>query len=248
MCRQMTTFVLVHGAWHGSWAWDRVAPRLRDSGARVLTPTLSGLGGNVAEANREIGLCTHVDDVVRVLDGLSEERVILVGHSYAGLVAREAADRRSERVAKIILVEGWAGPSGSSLLSLAPGWFSDGIRKAAAEGGDGWLIPAPHPAVFGITEAADVDWLQGKLRSQPLRTFNEATRLTGAVDEIPGVGIYCRPQNFPFAEIAAELGYELVGVDGPHDLMVSNPGFVAEQLLAAAEEGEVLLRAIGRRS
>jgi pimeloyl-ACP methyl ester carboxylesterase len=240
----MTTFLLVHGAWHGGWAWDRVASRLRERGAVVATPTLSGLGGEAAQADLETGLRTHVDDVLRALEGLSGEPVILVGHSYAGLVVREAADRRPERVEKIVLIEGWAGPNGSSLLSLAPDWFADGIRQAAGASG---LIPPPHPAVFGIIETPHVEWLQTRLRSQPLATFSEATRLTGAVDEIPGVGIYCRPQNFPFAEIADGLGYELIGVDGPHDLMVSDPGVVAEQLLAAAEEGEMLLRSSGRR-
>jgi pimeloyl-ACP methyl ester carboxylesterase len=240
----MTTFVLVHGAWHGGWAWDRVAPRLRESGGVVATPTLTGLGGDPAEANRKAGLRTHVDDVIRVLDALPSVPVILVGHSYAGLVVREAADRRPEQVERIVLVEGWAGPSGSSMLSLVPDWFADGIRKAATDEGDGWLIPPPHPAVFGITDATDVEWLQRKLRAEPLRTFSEATRLTGVVEEIPGVGIYCRPQNFPFAEIADQLGYELVGVDGPHDLMVRDPGFVADQLLEVSEKAMPL---VGRR-
>jgi pimeloyl-ACP methyl ester carboxylesterase len=235
----MTTFVLVHGAWHGGWAWDRVSPRLRKAGATVVAPTLSGLG-NRPEAPSEIGLATHVEDVVRAIDAVADGPATLVGHSYAGLVVREAADRRPERVEKIVLIDGWAGPDGSSLFSLAPTWFTEGIRKAVADGDDPALIPTPHPAVFGITDPADVSWLEGELRRQPLRSFTDTTRLTGVVDEIPGVAIHCNPPNLPFAEFGHDLGYELVAVDGPHDVMVSDPSLVTDCLLA-------LVRATGER-
>jgi pimeloyl-ACP methyl ester carboxylesterase len=231
----MTPFVLVHGAWHGGWAWDRVAPELREAGATVVAPTLTDPGEPALGPDGEVGLRTHVDDVVRVLDALVDGPAILVGHSYAGLVVREAADRRPERVRRVVLVEGWAGPNGTSLLDAAPAWFGDGIRNAVEKGGGGGLIPAPHPAVFGITDPADVSWLAAKLRPQPLRTFTDPTQLSGAVDDIPGIGIYCRPQSFPFAEIAERLGYELIGVDGPHDVMVSDPNLLTDRLLAIAE-------------
>jgi pimeloyl-ACP methyl ester carboxylesterase len=233
----MTTFVLVPGAWHGGWAWDRIAPRLEAAGATALAPTLTGLGDRGPTDGATAGLKTHVEDVVGVLDTLSDERAVLVGHSYAGLVVREAADRRPERVRQIVLVDGWAGPAGSSLLSLAPAWFGDGIFSAVKEGGDPSVIPAPHPAVFGIGGPDDVRWLEQRLRPQPLQTFTEPTTLSGAVDEIPGVGIYCRPQNFPFAELADELGYELIGIDGPHDVMVSAPDLLTDHLLAITTGG-----------
>jgi pimeloyl-ACP methyl ester carboxylesterase len=231
----MTAFVLVHGAWHGGWAWDRVTPLLLEAGATVVVPTLTGPGEPASEPSGEVGLRTHVEEVVRVLDALADGPAILVGHSYAGLVVREAADRRPERVRRVALVDGWAGPDGTSLLSAAPAWFGDGIRQAVADGGDGGLIPAPHPAVFGITDPADVGWLAGRFRPQPLGTFTEPTRLSGAVDEIPGIGMYCRPPNLPFAEIAERLGYQLIGVDGPHDVMVSDPELLADRLLWIAE-------------
>ena len=235
----MTTFVLVHGAWHGGWAWDRIVPGLEAAGARALAPTLTGLADDRLGDGATVCLRTHVEDVVGVLDTLTNEPVVLVGHSYAGLVVREAANRRPERVKKIVLVDGWAGPDGSSLLSLAPTWFGDGIHAAVEDGCHPRLIPAPHPAVFGIGAPDDVRLLEQRLRPQPLRTFTDPTILTGAVDEIPGVGIYCRPENLPFAELASELGYELVGIDGPHDVMVSDPRLVAGQLLAISETGVV---------
>jgi pimeloyl-ACP methyl ester carboxylesterase len=223
----VTTFVLVHGAWHGDWAWERVVPLLESTGARVVAPNLT--------VESDVGLSDHVNEVVAVLDALpADGRTVIVGHSYGGLVVRQAADVRADRVAHVVLVDGWAGGDGASLFSLAPEWFVDGIRKATAAK-NGWSIPAPHPAVFGIAEPDDIQWLDARLRSHPVRTFEEATRLSGAIEAISGTGLYCSPSNLPFAQFAAELGYRVVALDGPHDVMLTDPESLARELLAAAE-------------
>ncbi|MEV0749630.1 alpha/beta hydrolase [Streptomyces sp. NBC_00184] len=219
----MTTFVLVHGAWHGSWAWERVTPILLAAGARVVAPDLT--------LDRDVGLRHHVDEVVTAIDATAGDDLVLVGHSYAGLVVRQAADRRPERVAHLVLVEGWAGPDGSGLAQLAPDWFMAAMR---ANAGDGWCVPAPAPESFGITEPGEARRLEQRLRGQPLRTFTEPTRLTGAVGRIPGTGVHCRPATFPFARFAAELGYRDIALDGPHDVMLSDPRSVADVLLSCA--------------
>jgi pimeloyl-ACP methyl ester carboxylesterase/ketosteroid isomerase-like protein len=225
----MTTFILVHGAWHGDWAWDRVVPFLERAGAQVVAPSLT--------LERDVGLTTHVDEVLAVLDAVpTDGQTLLVGHSYAGLVVRQVADARPDSVDELILVEGWAGPDGASMLSLAPDWFVEGIRTAARANG-GRRIPAPNSAVFGIDDPETAAWLQERLRPQPLRTFTEPTRLTGAVDAVRGTGVYCRPQNFPFAQFADDLGYPLVALDGPHDVMLARPEAVARELLSAADRG-----------
>lgn len=222
-----TTFVLVHGAWHGGWAWDRVNPLLQTAGAHVVTPDLTH--------NRDVGLHTHVDEVVAALDVVPRDHsIVLVGHSYAGLVVRQAADQRAERVASIVLVDGWAGADGASMFTLAPTWFVNAIRASARASRNGWLVPTPPPASFGIEDPADAAWLQQRLRAHPLQTFTESTRLTGAVDRIPGTGIHCRPQIFPFADLATNLGYDLVAIDGPHDLMLADPEALVRELLAAS--------------
>src|SRR4051794_26143169 len=105
----MTTFVLVHGAWHGGWAWNRVARLLAAEGARVVTPDLSE--GPAA------GLAAHADEVGTAIDAAGGD-VVLVGHSYAGMVVRQAADARPERVARIVLVDGWAAADGASLVDV----------------------------------------------------------------------------------------------------------------------------------
>ncbi|MFC7624690.1 alpha/beta fold hydrolase [Microlunatus sp. GCM10028923] len=214
----MINFVLVHGAWYGSWGWQRVAPLLRQGGAEVHTTDLS--------PDPEAGLGRHADqvvDTVRRTDG----DVVLVGHSYGGLVVRQAADRFPDRIRRLVLIDGWAGPDGASLFDLAPDTFRTAILALAERNDDPRLIPVPSPKLFGLTEPADI----ARLRPEPLRSFTEPSRLSGAVDAIPGTAIYCRPQTYPFDEFGRALGYRTVGVDGPHDLMAAVPTTIAALLL-----------------
>ncbi|MFE2143635.1 esterase/lipase family protein [Streptomyces sp. NPDC059456] len=220
----MVTFVLVHGAWHGPWAWDRVAPVLRAAGARTLVPDLSAPGDH--------GLHDHAGAVAEAIDAAPEEdELVLVGHSYAGLVVREAADVRPRAVDHLVLLDGWAGTDGASMFSLAPDAFATAVSAAAGAYGDGRLIPAPPPAAFGIVDPDDAAWLASRLLPQPLRTFTEATRLTGAVDRIPGTAIHCRPAAYPFDRFGAAAGYRTLPLDGPHDVMLTDPRRLARMLL-----------------
>ncbi|MFF1507926.1 alpha/beta fold hydrolase [Streptomyces sp. NPDC058326] len=219
----MTTYVLVHGAWHGPWAWDRVVPLLHASGARTLTPDLGASGDH--------GLHDDARTVAAALDTVPEgEELVLVGHSYAGLVVREAADLRPGVVDHLVLVDGWAGPDGASLFGLASDAFVTAIRAAAASG-DGRRIPAPPPTAFGVVGTEDAAWLADRLVPQALRTFTEATRLTGAVDRVPGTAIHCRPAAYPFDRFATALGYRTLPLDGPHDVMLTDPEPLVRLLL-----------------
>ncbi|MET9632683.1 alpha/beta fold hydrolase [Lentzea sp. NPDC006480] len=208
----MTTFVLVHGAWHGPWAWDRVVPLLRAAGTHTITVNLT------TPADR--GLHDDAETVITTVDTMQDNDIVLVGHSYAGLVVREAADARPDAVRHVVLVDGWAGKDGASLVSLAPDAFARTVRAAADSRGQ---IPAPAPEAFGITDPEAAAWLAPRLLPQPLRTFTEPTRLTGAVDRIPGTAICCRPRTYPFDEFGAAVGYETLALDGPHDVMLTHP-------------------------
>ena len=103
-----STFVLVHGAWHGGWCWVRVADRLRAQGHTVFTPTLTGLGERAHLFGPGITLATHITDVVNLIkwEGLSD--VVLCGHSYGGFVVsgtREALGALGERTTVTVLGE-----------------------------------------------------------------------------------------------------------------------------------------------
>jgi pimeloyl-ACP methyl ester carboxylesterase len=236
----MTTFVLVHGAWHGPWAWDRVVPLLEDAGHRTITVDLHGDHGP-----RDHGLRDHVRLVTAALDNLPDkpdkpDKAVLVGHSYAGLVVREAADARPDRVPHIVLVDGWAGPDGASMFGLAPASFIKQIGALTEAGDDERWIPAPPPQAFGVTDPADVDWLAPRLVPQPLRTFTDATRLLGAVDLIPGTAICCAPPTFAFDRFARSIGYRTLTVDGPHNVMLTHPEPLARMLLDVTDHRDTL--------
>lgn len=215
----MTAFMLVHGAWHGAWAWDRVVPLL----GRTIVPELS--------SGSRVGLADHVAEVVAALDAAGEP-VVLVGHSYGGLVVRQAADTRPGQVAHLVLVEGWAGSDGSSLFSLAPPRFREAVEAMAVEG----ELPPPPTSSLGITDPDDARWVAERMRPQPLRTFTDATRLTGAVDWIPGTGVYGIESRMPFAGFVQALGYRPVPVVGPHDVMITDPALLADILLEVREQ------------
>jgi pimeloyl-ACP methyl ester carboxylesterase len=220
----VTTFVLVHGAWHGPWAWDRVVPLLHAAGARTLTPDLSTPGDR--------GLHDHVETVVAAIDEVQDDELVLVGHSYAGLVIREAADARPDAVGHVVLVDGWVGADGASMFSLAPDAFVRTVRSAAGTGGQ---IPAPPPAAFGIVDTDDATWLAARLLPQPLRTFTEPTRLSGAVDRVPGTAICCTPETFPFQQFGKAVGYRTLALDGPHNVMLTHPEPLVRMFLEVQE-------------
>jgi pimeloyl-ACP methyl ester carboxylesterase len=228
----VSSFVLVHGAWHGGWCWERVAAPLREHGHEVLTPTLTGLGERAEELTPTVSLGDHVQDTLAALDSAGEPAV-LVGHSYSGLVVREAAALANERVAEVVLLDAWVGPAGASLLSLAPDWFADGMRAAAQSQGDGWRIPVPDPAVVGVTDPADADWMRERLTEHPLRTFDDHAGAT------PGAGVRERAivadaAGVPFAELAAAQQIPVSRLQGGHDLMLTAPAALTEMLLESA--------------
>jgi pimeloyl-ACP methyl ester carboxylesterase len=227
--------VLVHGAWHGAWCWARVEATLAGLGVTdIVAPTLTGLGERRAELAPTVGLQTHVDDVVALLDRL-DGPVVLVGHSYAGLVVREAADRRPDAVTQLVLVDAWVGDDGASLLGLAPDWMVDYIRQAAAGLGDGWRVPPPDPSLVGVDDPDDAGWLRTNLTDQPLATFVESTILTGAAASIPTTAVVSEPSFLPFRQFAERAGWPVVSLRGGHDLMVTAPQSLARAIAAAAQ-------------
>jgi pimeloyl-ACP methyl ester carboxylesterase len=229
----MSSFVLVHGAWHGGWCWERVATPLREHGHEVLTPTLKGLAERADELTPAVSLADHVQDALAALRSASEPAV-LVGHSYSGLVVREAAAIATERVAAVVLLDAWVGPAGASLLSLAPDWFADGIRAAADAHGDGWRIPVPDPAAVGVTDPADAEWMRARLTEHPLRTLEDVTSAAPTAGVLRERAIVADAGAVEFAQLAAAQQIPVSRLEGGHDLMLTAPAALTEILLESA--------------
>lgn len=222
----MATYVLVHGAWHGGWCWRAVAERLRAAGHTVHTPTLTGLGERSHLVTPTTGLRTHVDDLWGVMRYEDLRDVVLVGHSYAGFVVRETADRMPDRVARLVLVDGWAGRDGESFDDRSPEYFRTWVERATTDG----LVRPPRPVGIGVTDPATGEWLARLLTPQPRYSFAEPTRLTGAVDDIACRAIVCTPSGIPYTDWAREFGWPTTDLATGHDAMITAPEELAKLL------------------
>lgn len=233
----MSTFVLVHGAWHGGWCWDRVAPRLREAGHDVHTPTLTGLSERAHFLSPQVGLDTHVEDIVRLLDILQLRDVVLVGHSYAGQVVTGVADRRADAVARRIYLDAFVGADGEAARDLLPESVARHWAEAATSLGFGWLVPVRSLSVLGVTEPSDVEWLTPRLTPHPWKTYTDPLRLTGAVDEVPAAFVECVSWMRVFqahADRARAAGWPVRELDTGHEAMVTAPKALTAALLELA--------------
>ncbi|MFC6087310.1 alpha/beta hydrolase [Sphaerisporangium aureirubrum] len=233
----MSTFVLVHGAWHGGWCWDRVAPLLRAAGHDVHTPTLTGLSERAHLLSPQVGLDTHIEDVVRLLDVLTSHDVVLVGHSYAGQVITAVADRRPAAVRLRVHLDAFAGTDGEAAVDLLPEQVAHHWAEAAAGPGLGWLVPVRSLSVLGVTEQADVDWLTPRLTPHPWKTYTDPLRLTGAAGTVPAAFVECVSWMRVFRDQATRArtrGWPVHTLDTGHEAMVTAPALLAETLLELA--------------
>ena len=173
----MATFVVAHGAWSAGWAWKKMRPLLRAKGHDLFTPTYTGLGERSHLAHKDINLETHIANVLGVLKYENLRNVILVGHSYGGMVATGVADRAPERIAHLVYVDAFAPRDGESLFDLQSAEHCKLVRESAQKEGDGWRIPpSPIPA---DTDQIDLPWLAGAPRhaaAENLRAEDQAHR------------------------------------------------------------------------
>src|SRR5215469_2232393 len=132
----MSTFVLVHGAWQSAGTWDLLVPMLQKHGHQVITPVLRGLGTDQSNLSSDVTLHHHVEDI-SVMLATAEEKVVLVGHSYAGMVISGAAESRPAKVKRLIYLDAFIPADGKCVLDLVPAETGDYFRNVARERGDG---------------------------------------------------------------------------------------------------------------
>jgi pimeloyl-ACP methyl ester carboxylesterase len=231
------TYVLIHGGGHGGWCWSRVAPLLRAAGCEVHAPTLTGLGERAHLLTPEVGLSTHVQDVVNLLTYEDLSEVILVGHSYGGMVLTGVADRALERVAQVVYLDAAIPMAGENLVETSPGLrkFADAEAREV-EGVRLVLWPGPVTQQLYGLEGADWAWAAPRLTPHPYRCFEDRLELrrADAVAQLPRTIINCtatlraRAAEALARHFAADRVWE---IDAPHDMMITAPELTAELLL-----------------
>ena len=235
----MTTYVLVHGSWHGGWCWRKVRSALEASGADVYTPTLTGLGERVHLASRDVGLETHIAAVLGVLEAEDLSDVVLVGHSYGGIVATGAADRAPDRIARLVYLDAVVPKNGQCLYDRAPAQLKTLFEEQAQIAGEGWQVPASVATAqfLGLKTEEEIRWVIPKLTAHPIRTFREPLRLGVHFPQMPRTYINCigdKPLGQP-RTVQADGIEDYHEVRTGHDAMVTVPHEVAGILRSAAD-------------
>jgi pimeloyl-ACP methyl ester carboxylesterase len=237
----LATYVLVHGGGHGGWCYQRVARRLRNGGHEVYTPTLTGLGERSHLLSADVDLNMHITDVTAVLHYEDLRDVILVGHSYGGMVITGIADRASDRVGRLVYLDAANPVNGQSLRDVA-GPIIEAARPAGAvvDGIELVLLPAPEAGLFyGVTDPDDVAWMADRLTGHPWKCFEQPLDLTNeeALWAIPQYHIVCTSTlatRGPALMEKARSEDRLWDIDTGHDLMITEPDAVAAALLEVA--------------
>ena len=219
--------VSVHGAWAGGWQFKRVVPFLEAKGWQVHRPSLSGLGEHFNTARADIGLATHIDDIVNYILFEDLHDVILLGHSYGGMVITGVADRIPERIARLVYLDAFVPNDGDNVM---------GLRKAGSlpieqMAKDGFIIPTwVRP---GKPFPIDVP--------HPLKTFTDAIVLKNqtATAKIPGTYILTvdpgrQPADddfFAASERARARGWPVIIMEGDHVVNWRQPDVLAKLIM-----------------
>ncbi|CUU55088.1 Pimeloyl-ACP methyl ester carboxylesterase [Parafrankia irregularis] len=237
----MATYVLVHGGGHGGWCYQPVARLLRAAGHEVYTPTLTGLGERAHLVGPHVDLDLHIHDVVAMLHHENLRDVILVGHSYGGMVITGVADRAADRIGRLVYLDAANPVNGQSLLDVAGpiiaatrpmGKIVDGVELV--------LIPFPEAGAFyGVTDPDDIAWMADRLTPHPWRCFEQPLALTNedALWAIPQYHIVCTSTlatRDPELTAKARAAGRLWDIDTGHDLMITEPRAVTDALIDVA--------------
>lgn len=232
------TFVLVHGAWHGGWCYSRVRRLLAQRGHEVFTPSLAGLGEHAHLYSPAINASTHIQHIVNLITCEDLTDVILVGHSYGGIVVTGVADRVPDRIAALVYLDAFVGQDGKSCSDLDRLDFV-AVHLDRAQSHGGHTSPPFSATQFGVNEA-DRAWVDRLCTPQPLAALAERIALTGGYRSVTrktyvhATGWSPSPFTPIYEAVAAEPGWRLHELPCGHDTMVDMPGETADILLEAA--------------
>lgn len=237
----MATYVLVHGGGHGGWCYQPVARLLRAKGHEVHTLSLTGLAEREHLMNADIDLNTHITDVVKLLQYEDLRDVILVGHSYGGMVITGVADRATDRIANVVYLDAAYPMNGQSLVDVAGEFILAARTKSKViDGVELVLFPGEDPMGFyGVTDPAQIAWMKPKLTPHPWKCFETKLVLNNeaAMRKLPQSFILSSVQIDQLndemrAGLLALCEGRLWEIATGHDLMISE----AEATAAALHE------------
>ena len=243
------TYVLVHGAAHGGWCWNKTIEPLRSAGHQVFTPTMTGLGERKHLLTKDVDIYTHCQDLINVLEYEELTDVILVCHSYGGLVTTLVADRIPNRIAQLIYLDAQVPRNGETWSSLnSPDVVTNRINAAQEYTKSKNLTvpvmqfssPFDTAKFLGVTDPADAAWVNRLVTDHPLVTYTQPVKLTNPPGNgikrayVDCTGLTLRVFDSVKARIRDEAGWDYMTLSTGHNLMVSAPRETTEILLRYA--------------
>ncbi len=236
----MSTYVLVHGAWHGSWCWKRVRRALQSRGHEVFTPALTGVADRLHLLSPQINLETHITDVTNLIRWEELSDVVLCGHSYGGCVISGVADRMPDRISALVYLDAFVLENGQSLHDTLPPEVRNEQVEGARQVGDGWKVPPISAEAFNVN-AKDRDWVNRQCTMQPLATFQQPLHLTGGINRIKNVNFILAngwaPSPFQqFYKQAKTMGWKTLTMECGHDVMLDLPEVLTQELIAVSPQ------------
>jgi len=219
------TIMIVHGAWGGAWAFRKVDAMLRDKGYKLYRPQLTGLGERVHLSRPDIGLSTHIEDVVNTILFEDLHDIILVGHSYGGMVITGVADRVPDRIKRLVYIDALAPADGESVMTITA-HRSDWLKNMTK--GD-YIVPA----------WVKPDQAPPKDVPQPLKTFTEAIVLKNqSARKLPATYILTVEKGkeakdddfYSQSQRAKERGWPVLQLTADHNPQWSAPEVLVETL------------------
>jgi len=228
------TFVLVHGAWHGGWCWDQLTKILRADGHTVYAPSLSGLGDRVhLNEFMQVGLKTHIDDIVNLIRFEELKDIVLVGHSYAGMVISGVADQVNSSVAELVFLDALVPSNGGSLFDPYAEFTDELVEKIAASipGSDSGFLDVPSLEFLGVpVDHPMASSLLQRLRPHPLKTLQDRLDYKNAgTGGVTKSFIYCTAQMMSddtqrkLGKIKINNDWGYYEIDTGHNAMTTEP-------------------------
>ena len=228
------TFVLIHGAWHGGWCWRFVRPLLDKH--QVFAPSLTGLGERKHLARPDVNLDTHINDVVNLLEMEDLRDVVLVGHSYGGMVVTAAAERARSRIKRVVYLDAFVPEDGKCVLDYV---VPERAARMREEGERSGSVAPPPLSLWGITKQEHIDFIKPREVRHPYGCFSQRISLREEIS-LPRTFVYCSsPATGSFDQFAAKYrndpAWRFHELKTGHDAMILMPARVAEILLEQAD-------------
>jgi len=165
--------VFVHGSCHGGWCWKKILPYFDSNEFNIYSPTLTGLGERSHLANETTDLYTHIEDILQVFKYEDLFDVILVGHSYAGMVISGVAEMIPDKIKLLIYLDAYIPQDGKTAFDLVPGLLDLYKGRIMQDQDKPWLVRSYTPVEFGLSDKKDIEWVEPKLVPMPWHTHTQ---------------------------------------------------------------------------